>query len=260
MPGDGDHGGFPGKREDFPDGRERSPLHWIPGCVHRYLIATTTRTQLSAWSPRRYPAWAAAAALLITVAGVIVTAVALLQTGAAPDGYRDGMLTTVSYALPYAVTGAFLIARRPDLPFGWLLSGAAVLAALGSGAASLAYLAVSHGASQRLALVGFAASGRALLPAAVEVAAFRIAVEAVNNAVRHSGAHNCQVRLEIGTPGRLLVDVRDDGAGAGPWQAGVGLLAMRERAAELGGTLTAGPGPDGGTVRACFPLPAKEPS
>ena len=98
------------------------------------------------------------------------------------------------------------------------------------------------------------------LPAAVEVAAFRIAVEAVNNAVRHSGAHNCQVRLEIGTPDRLLVDVRDDGAGAGPWRAGVGLLAMRERAAELGGTLTAGPGPDGGTVRACFPLPAKEAS
>lgn len=97
MPRDGDHGGFPGKREDFPDGRERSPLRWIPGCVHRYLIATTT-------------------------------------------------------------------------------------------------------------------------------------------------------------------DVRDDGAGAGPWQAGVGLLAMRVRAAELGGTLTAGPGPDGGTVRACFPLPAKEAS
>ena len=96
------------------------------------------------------------------------------------------------------------------------------------------------------------------LAAAVEVAAFRITVEAVNNAVRHSGAQNCEVRLGIDTPGQLLVEVCDDGMGAGPWQAGVGLLAMRERAAELGGALTAGPGPDGGMVRACFSLPVGE--
>jgi signal transduction histidine kinase len=96
------------------------------------------------------------------------------------------------------------------------------------------------------------------LPAAVEVAAFRVAVEAVNNAVRHSGARNCRVTLQIDTPARLLVEIRDDGTGAGLWQPGTGMLAMRERAAELGGTLTAGPGPAGGTVRACFPLPAKE--
>jgi len=95
------------------------------------------------------------------------------------------------------------------------------------------------------------------LPAAVEVAAFRIAVEAVNNVVRHSGAHNCQVRLRVDNPDRLLVEVCDDGIGAGSWRAGVGLLAMRERAAELGGTLTVGPGTGGGTVRACFPLPAR---
>src|SRR5262249_38807237 len=54
-------------------GGKRSPLRWIPGFVHRYPIATTTRAQLSAWSPRRYPAWAGAAALVITAAGVIVT-------------------------------------------------------------------------------------------------------------------------------------------------------------------------------------------
>jgi len=106
--------------------------------------------------------------VLITVAGVIVTVVALLQTAAAPADYRDGLLTSVSYAVPYAVTGAFLIVRRPDLPFGWLLSVAAVLAAAGSGAAALAYLAVSHGASQRLAVLGYAASGTAMLPVAVQ--------------------------------------------------------------------------------------------
>ena len=90
MPRDGVHGGFPGAREDLPDRRERSPLHGTSGCVHRYPIATTTRAQLSAWSPRRYPAWAAAAALLITGAGVIVTVVGLLQTAAAPAASATG--------------------------------------------------------------------------------------------------------------------------------------------------------------------------
>lgn len=95
------------------------------------------------------------------------------------------------------------------------------------------------------------------LPAAVEVAAFRVAVEAANNAVRHSGAHNCQVKLSAEQADRMVVVVRDDGPGTGPWTPGVGLLAMRERAAELGGTLTAGPGEGGGVVRASFPLPRR---
>jgi two-component system NarL family sensor kinase len=96
------------------------------------------------------------------------------------------------------------------------------------------------------------------LPAAIEVATYRIAVEAVSNVVRHSGAQNCQVRLEIDDTGRLLVEVCDDAKGAGPWRAGVGLQAMWERATELGGTLTAGPAASGGTVRAYFPLPVRE--
>src|SRR6202012_5553633 len=100
---------------------------------------------------------------------------------------------------------------------------------------------LGEGAGGRITLE---ADGLTELPAAVEVAAFRIAVEAVNNAVRHAGARTCRVRLAIDQPGQLLVEVCDDGTGAGPWQAGVGLLAMRERAAELGGTLTAGPGAD----------------
>ena len=70
----------------------------------------------------------------------------------------------------------------------------------------------------------------------------------------------CRVWLEIDNQNRLLLEIRDDGRDAGPWQAGVGLLAMCERAAEVGGILTAGPGPCGGTVRASFPLPPREPS
>jgi signal transduction histidine kinase len=89
------------------------------------------------------------------------------------------------------------------------------------------------------------------------VATFRIAVEAISNVVRHSGARACRVRLDSGGGGQLVGEVCDDGACAGPWAAGVGMLAMRERAAEVGATLTAGPTADGGTVRACFPLPAR---
>jgi two-component system NarL family sensor kinase len=95
------------------------------------------------------------------------------------------------------------------------------------------------------------------LPAAVEVATYRIAVEAISNVVRHSGARMCRVRLGTDSGGQLVVEVCDDGAGAGPWTAGVGMLAMRERAAEVGAALTTGPTTDGGTVRACFPLPAR---
>ncbi len=76
------------------------------------------------------------------------------------------------------------------------------------------------------------------LPAAAEVAAFRIAAEAVHNAVKHSGA--TQVRVHIATDGsELQILVEDDGVGIRPDVVpGVGLTAMRERAEELGGVLT----------------------
>ena len=98
------------------------------------------------------------------------------------------------------------------------------------------------------------AAGLPALPAAVEVAALRTAVEAVNNAVRHGGAGHCTVRLAAGR--QLELEVTDDGRSAGDWQPGVGLTAMRERAAELGGTLSAGPAAGGGRVRATYPLGA----
>ena len=86
------------------------------------------------------------------------------------------------------------------------------------------------------------------LPAAVEVAAYRIAGEAVANAVRHSGAQRCAVRVEA-EEGWLVVEVVDDGQGLAPdAPPGVGLTSMRERAAEVGGRFEVGPGPDGGTV------------
>jgi two-component system NarL family sensor kinase len=92
------------------------------------------------------------------------------------------------------------------------------------------------------------------LPAAVEVAAYRIAVEAITNAARHSGARTCSVR--VGLNGGLAIDVIDDSAGpAHEYRPGVGISSMRERAGELGAVLTIQPGRDGGThVHTVLPL------
>jgi signal transduction histidine kinase len=102
------------------------------------------------------------------------------------------------------------------------------------------------------------------LPAAVEVAANRIVADALTNVVRHSGADHACVHLGV-RGSDLLVEVRDDGVGVPPdVEAGVGLLSLRERAAELGGR-TEVTCPDGGgtRVRAWLPLrqtPAPPPS
>jgi len=96
------------------------------------------------------------------------------------------------------------------------------------------------------------------LPAAVEVGAYRIAGEAVANALRHSGAHRCVVRVEV-EEGWLVVEVVDDGRGLAPDALpGVGLTSMRERAAEVGGRFEVGLGPHGGTLlRARLPRAAR---
>ncbi|MFB4274722.1 ATP-binding protein [Nonomuraea sp. MTCD27] len=85
------------------------------------------------------------------------------------------------------------------------------------------------------------------LPAAVEVAAYRIVQEALTNARKHSGAARIAIALRRETC--LRVTVTDDGAGIPPdARAGVGLASMRERAAELGGTCVVGEAEGGGTV------------
>jgi signal transduction histidine kinase len=76
-----------------------------------------------------------------------------------------------------------------------------------------------------------------LLPAAVEVAAYRIVHEAIMNVMRHADARSCSVRLSMAGDHALEVEVLDDGVGL-PTEArpiGVGMLSMRERAEELGG-------------------------
>ena len=101
-----------------------------------------------------------------------------------------------------------------------------------------------------------------VLPAAVEVAAYRIASEAMTNAARHAGATSCTVRISApragpGSGPALELEIRDDGRGlpAAGIRPGIGLGSMRERAAEVGGTCRIEAMPAGGTrVFARLPL------
>jgi len=94
------------------------------------------------------------------------------------------------------------------------------------------------------------------LPAAVEVAAYRIVSEALTNVVRHSQARRCAIWLC--PDDALYVAVDDDGVGVpDSIRSGVGLASMRERAEELGGALRIERRPEGGTrVIARLPLSA----
>lgn len=96
------------------------------------------------------------------------------------------------------------------------------------------------------------------LSPAIEVAAFRIAMEGVTNAVRHADARHVQVRVQYDDG--VSVRVADDGRGLAPDRVpGVGLRAMSDRADEIGGRLTVRPGsPVGTAVDAWLPLAAHE--
>ena len=96
-----------------------------------------------------------------------------------------------------------------------------------------------------------------VLPAAVEVAAYRIASEALTNVVRHAGATRCHVRIAVN--GAFELTITDNGRGLSAGRpGGVGWTSMSERAAELGGTCTVSKRADGLIVRAVLPLPSTD--
>ncbi len=73
------------------------------------------------------------------------------------------------------------------------------------------------------------------LPAAVEVATYRIIQEALTNVTHHARARTCKVSLSIN--GHMDITIEDDGVGIpAPHRAGVGLRSIYERVGELGGT------------------------
>lgn len=96
------------------------------------------------------------------------------------------------------------------------------------------------------------------LPAAAEVAAYRIVVEALTNVARHAGSPTAHVTLSVNGAGRdpavLDITVADAGGTGTPWTPGVGMSSMRERVEQVGGELHAGAAPSGGLVRASIPL------
>lgn len=104
--------------------------------------------------------------------------------------------------------------------------------------------------------------GRTAAPAAaVDLAGYRIVQEALTNTLRHAGA--TRVRVSVRYSGEsvrieVLDNGRHGGRSSGPSLSagsGRGLIGMRERATLLGGSLEAGPGPDGGfEVRAVLPI------
>jgi len=99
------------------------------------------------------------------------------------------------------------------------------------------------------------------LPAAVEVAVFRIVSEAMTNVVRHAEASECLVRIEMSGDERLRryirLEVLDDGSGMSESGSGLGLPSMAFRVEELGGQLDIGRrAPRGTVVTATIPVPA----
>jgi signal transduction histidine kinase len=103
--------------------------------------------------------------------------------------------------------------------------------------------------------VAFTAAELPGLTPQIEAALYRVAQEALHNALRHSGAGTVCVRLAR-TARRVVLEVGDDGRGFAPAApaGGVGLASMRERAASVGGTLTIRSGTTGTLVRMTVPV------
>jgi signal transduction histidine kinase len=117
-----------------------------------------------------------------------------------------------------------------------------------------ALVAQAEDAGLRVAVAVHGETGR--LPSPVDLAGYRIVQESLTNVVRH--AHASRASVTVTTDGdALVVEVTDDGAGSpgGGNGARQGIVGMRERARALGGTLEAGPRPEGGfRVHARLPV------
>ena len=105
--------------------------------------------------------------------------------------------------------------------------------------------------------VTFAADPLPELPAETGAAIYRVAQEALHNALRHSGGREVLVTLSR-KQRRAVLEVSDDGRGFRTGRAGLGLPSMRNRAASVGGTLTVTSAPGAGTrVRLSIPVPGR---
>jgi two-component system, NarL family, sensor histidine kinase UhpB len=166
----------------------------------------------------------------------------LSRARSAPEPERGSALADAAEIVDDALNDVRAIARRlrPDVLGDLGLTNA--LAALASRSDSYGDVRVTH----RLGRVGELDEER-------ELAIYRIAQEALTNALRHSGAEHATVELDAAGDVLELV-VRDDGRGLGDGPPGNGIKGMRERALLVGGVLRIGPAAGGGTeVRLSLP-------
>ena len=92
------------------------------------------------------------------------------------------------------------------------------------------------------------------LPAAVEVVAYRVAVEALTNVARHAHVNEADLHLRV-ADGRLFLSVHNGGDSSGdPWSPGVGIASMHDRVGQIGGMLFIDRGADGTRVTTEIPL------
>lgn len=176
-----------------------------------------------------------------------------LQLDAALDATRDDadraaeLLTAMQHSLRATATEVRRIAH--DLRPG-VLDELGLLAAVSQQARLLASSA-SPSLELRLDLPTSVS-----VPAAVEVALFRIVSEALTNVVQHAEARSCDVRMCV--DGQVELDVGDDGVGfTAGGDGGLGLRSMRQRAVELGGSFTVVPRqPTGTLVEVRLPVPS----
>jgi signal transduction histidine kinase len=129
--------------------------------------------------------------------------------------------------------------------------------AVGGLAGSLRSYAVLAGGTHGVEVQFEAASGLPAIGSQRETSVYRVAQEALTNAMRHSGARTVCVSLSA-RRNRVLLEVADRGRGFTPEAApgGLGLTSMRERAQAAGGTLTVRSAPGEGTVvRLEVPVP-----
>ncbi|MFJ8045793.1 sensor histidine kinase [Kitasatospora sp. NPDC096147] len=180
-----------------------------------------------------------------------VDAIRATELPGGPGGPADRPLTEVSTGIGQAITELRHITDG---------LAPAALDRHGLGSALTTLVGRLAGAGPDLTLV-LTPDPLPALPAAVEVAAYRICAEALHNAVRHARASRIRLALTV-REGQVEAEVTDDGCGFTPPAAGrdgggIGLRSMADRAEELGGRFSLTPAAAGGTAaRAVLPLPS----
>jgi signal transduction histidine kinase len=182
-----------------------------------------------------------------TLTGIALSADAAANLIASDPGTVDALLGDLRRDARAALTD---VRRLVDDLRPPALDELGLLGALRQRADQLAWRADGRAIAVRLD----APEALPVLPAAVEVAAYRIATEALTNIARHASARSAVV--EVRCDDALVVEVTDDGRSDEGWSPGVGLTGMRERASELGGRFEAGPCAGGGRVFVSIPLDA----